>query len=204
MKPRIIFLKVPDFFNSVFQNKYSSIDAKNFIVKSTWLDHFTFQSKVKCSTFSQLIARLGLHTVSFFTILNNKLFQNHHSYIARTEQSFLFKTDLRNLPFIVGELNQFLVPLQRHFSFLKKFVDIWKSGSSIFWLIFTCEGLLMTLKRRITFFIKKQTEHLISVKLPHNQAKCFMCKSTVETRVLFVNLVISRLILQTNIQSRFL
>ena len=94
--------------------------------------------------------------------------------------------------------------LQWHSSCVKTFVGIWKSGSTKCWLIFAKEGLFMTLKRRITFPITEETEHLNLITTPNNQAKCVTCKSTVETPFLFFTCVISTLSLLINIQKRFL
>ena len=74
VKPQVFFPKVSDYFNSVFHKKKSSIDAKSFFVKFTWLDRFTCWWKFKWSTLSQLIARLDLQTVIFFTNPNTNLF----------------------------------------------------------------------------------------------------------------------------------
>ena len=52
----------------------------------TWSFYFLFQSQMLF--FCQLMSRLDLQTVKFFTIPNNNLFQNHHLCLARTEQRF--------------------------------------------------------------------------------------------------------------------
>ena len=138
-----------------------------------------------------------------FKIPNSNLFQSHQLCLARTEQSFFYFLQWI-LPSFVGELNRFPMALQWYFCCLKKFFRIRKSGSTKCCLIFSHEGLIITLKRRITFPITNETEYSISVTLPNIQAKCFMSKLTVETQFLFVILVISTLSLPIIIQKRFL
>ena len=100
---------------------------------------------------------------------------------------------LVNLASFLSVLIGFLMALQWHSSCVKTFVGIWKSGSTKCWLIFANEGLFMTLKRRITFPITEETEHLNLITTPNIQAKCITCKSTVETPFLFFTCVISTL-----------
>ena len=134
-----------------------------------------------------------------FTIPNNNLFQNHHLCLARTEQIFLQNTFV-NLANFCRWVESISLGTSREFFCLKKFVGIWTSGSTKCWLIFAYERLLKTLKRRITFLIANETKYLFLVTLSYNQPKCFISKSTVGTRFLFVNLVISTLSLLIIIQ----
>ena len=69
------FLKSLIFSIPISTIRTPALMQKVFLWRVTWLDHFTFQSKVNFSTFSQLIARLGLETLSFLQFWKTTCFR---------------------------------------------------------------------------------------------------------------------------------